>query len=314
MTGVALVTGGHGFAGTALRDLLRAAHWTVVSVGRRDRVAPPGERYLRLDLTDPAAVADALDDVRPDVVFHLAASSPQRVADPVALVAGAVGTTQAVCGALRRAGGIVRLVLAGSSAQYGAVAREENPVTEETRGRPVNAYGYAKAAAEATACALAVDGAFELIPARAFNHVGPGEPATTVAGALAARVAALWAGRVERIDALDLTVVRDFTDVRDIARGYLALAERGVPGRVYQLCSGRARTVGEVLDGLLAAAGLDRSRVHERPGRPGGIAYQVGSPARVAADTGWRAEIPLERSLADLFRQYAAEQRRGGAA
>jgi GDP-4-dehydro-6-deoxy-D-mannose reductase len=320
-----MVTGGHGFAGTALRELLAATGWSVVSVGRAARVAPAGERYARLDLTDAAAVAELLDAVRPDVIFHLAASSPQRTPDPAALVADAVGATQALCTALRRtaqgaqggAGAGKRLVLAGSSAQYGAVPREENPVTEETRCRPVGAYGFAKAAAESTALALAADGAFELVPVRAFNHVGPRESAATVAGAFAAKVAALRAGRVERIDVRDLASVRDFTDVRDIARGYLALAERGRPGRVYHLCSGRPTRVGEVLDGLLAAAGLDRSRVDEHPGGPGGIPYQVGSPARVADEVGWRAEISLDRSLADLFGQYAectVEQQRSGSA
>jgi GDP-4-dehydro-6-deoxy-D-mannose reductase len=321
VTGVAVVTGGHGFVGTTLRELLAGTGWSVVSVGRAARTAPVGERYVRLDLTDADAVTELLDAVRPDVVFHLAASSPQRTPDPAVLVADAVGATHALCAALRRtagaaggggpvrrAGDRTRLVLAGSSAQYGAVPREENPVTEETRCRPVGAYGFAKVAAESTALALAADGAFELVPVRGFNHLGPGEPATTVAGAFAARVAALRAGRVERIEAMDLDAVRDFTDVRDIARGYLALAERGRPGRVYQLCSGRPTRVGEVLDGLLAVAGLDRSRVDERRGGPGGIPYQVGSPARVAAEAGWRAEIPLDRSLADLFGQYAVEQ------
>lgn len=311
---VALVTGGHGFVGSPLRALLRRSGWDVVSLGRAARVAPAGERYLRVDLTDVAAVAEAVDAVRPDVVFHLAASPPQKVADLSALVAGAVGATHALCAALRQTGARARVVLAGSSAQYGAVPRSENPVTEQTRGRPVNAYGFAKAAAEATACALATDGAFDLVPVRAFNHVGPGEPPTTVASAFATRIAAVLGGRAERVAVADLDAVRDFTDVRDIARGYLALAERGTAGRVYNLCSGRAATVGDVLDGLLAAGGLDRTVVDVVPGGTGGIPYQVGSPARVAAETGWAAEIPLTASLTDLFGQYAVEHQRSASA
>jgi GDP-4-dehydro-6-deoxy-D-mannose reductase len=321
--GRALVTGGAGFVGTWLCRLLADAGWDVVALGRAER-AEPG--YVAVDLTRPDAAAGVLDAVRPDVVFHLAAASPQKESDPAALVAGAVGATQSLCVALRRVGGAARLVLAGSSAQYGAVPREQNPVTEETLGRPVGAYGFAKAAAEATACALAVDGAFELVAVRSFNHVGPGEPASTVAGAFAARVAAVMQGRADRVRAGDLEAVRDFTDVRDIAAGYLALAERGRPGRIYNLCSGRATGIGEVLDGLLAAAGLDRSIVDETPGPAaaapggtgagaagrGGVRYQVGSPARVAADTGWAARIPLATSLADLLNEHRLERRPSG--
>lgn len=298
----ALVTGGFGFVGTPLRGLLRHAGWSVTSVGRSDRTPPAGERYLRVDLTAADAVAEVLATIRPDVVFHLAASAPQRAPLVEDLVADAVGATQALGTAIRRAGLRTRVVLAGSSAQYGAVPRADNPVTEDTPGRPVTAYGFAKAAAEAAARALALDGAFELVPVRAFNHVGPGEPTTTVAGAFAARVRAILAGRAGRMTAASLDTVRDFTDVRDIARGYLALAETGRPGRVYQLCSGRPATVGDVLDGLLAAAGLDRSVVDVETGDPGGIPYQVGSPARVTAETGWTAAIPLTASLIDLLK------------
>jgi GDP-4-dehydro-6-deoxy-D-mannose reductase len=312
----ALVTGGHGFAGTALRSLLREQGWRVAAAGRTSR--PPGdpdEPYLRLDVADTAAVAEAVDAVRPDVVFHLAAVAPQKAgADVTAVVSGAVGGTLGLCAGLVRAGLVragqrPRVVLAGSSAQYGPVPRQDNPVTEETPCRPAIPYGYAKVAAEATAAAFTAAGALDVVPVRAFNHLGPGEPATTVAGAFAARVAAVLAGRADTVPAADLAAVRDFVDVRDIARGYLAAAEHGTPGRVYQLCSGRPTTIGEVLDLLLAAAGLDSSVVQVDTTRPGSaVPYQVGSPARAAAELGWRAELALPDSLADQLAAVTRSQ------
>lgn len=298
---VALVTGGYGFVGSHLRPLLQGRGWDIVALGRVQREPAAGDRYLQADLTRPHEVAAVLDTVRPDVVFHLAASSEQNAASLSALVADAVTGTQSLCAGLRRVGLRPRVVLVGSSAQYGAVPRAENPISEDTLCRPVSAYGFAKMAAEATAYALAIDGAFELVPARAFNHAGPGEPPTTVAGAFAARVAAVLDGRADRVAVADLEAVRDFTDVRDIARGYLALAERGAAGRIYNLCSGRGATIGDVLDGLLAAAGLDRSIVDVASGGKSGIPYQVGSPARIHAETGWAADIPLDASLAELL-------------
>lgn len=295
----ALVTGGHGFAGTALRSVLAEHGWRAVSVGRSERSAPD---YRRADVTDPDAVAALLDDVRPDVIFHLAAMPPQRADDLASIVDPLVAAATALVAALRRTGLRPRVVHAGSSAQYGALPEAENPVTEDSRTLPVSPYGFAKAAAEATLRAYAAAGAIDLVPVRAFNHIGPGEPAYTVAGAFAARVAAVAAGRADHVAAADLDAVRDFTDVRDIARGYLAVATHGTAGRVYHLCSGRPTRIGEVLDGLLFAAGLDRSVVRLGPER-GGIPYQVGSPARVTAETGWRSGTPLVDSLIDLLKE-----------
>jgi GDP-4-dehydro-6-deoxy-D-mannose reductase len=298
---VALVTGSHGFVGTHLRSELAGRGWTVVGLGRSDRAAGDAEKYVRADLTSQDEVVTALEQVRPDVVFHLAATPGSRASGEVTSV---VAATYALCSALVTTGQRPRLVLAGSSAQYGALRRDENPVTEDSRFQPVGAYGLAKAAAEHTARAFAAGGAFEVVPARAFNHVGPGEPSTTVASALARRVADVLAGRSDTVTVADLDAVRDFTDVRDIARGYAELAERAVPGRPYNLCSGRATTVADVLDGLLAAAGLDRSVVRPLPAGPpasGSISYQVGCPRRTRDEIGWETTRELADSLRSLL-------------
>ena len=304
----ALVTGSRGFVGSHLRPLLRSMGWTVVGVGRSDAQAEAGERYLRADVTMPDEMAGVLEAVRPDVVFHLAAGSAQTVVDPVELVRGAVSGTQSICSSLRRVGLRARLILAGSSAQYGATSARTDRLVESDPCEPLNTYGYAKAAAESVAFALSIDSAFELVAVRPFNHVGPGERPTTVAGAIARRVLSVVEGRAARIPVGDLGAVRDFTDARDIARGYVTLAERGVPGSVYNLCSGRGRTVGDVLDGLLDAAGLDRSVVDVVEGSSGAIASQVGSPLRTEAATGWVATIPLDQSLSDLLGSLGGEE------
>ena len=298
---VALITGSNGFVGSHLRPLARSAGWTVVGLGRSDIKAPGGEHYVTADVTAVEEVSAVLEAYRPDVIFHLAAVSAQKVSDPAEVVRTIVGGTHAVCSAIRRAGLTSRLILAGSSAQYGAAPVPEEAITEAAPCRPLSPYGHAKVAAEALALALSLDGAFELVPVRPFNHVGPGEPPTTLAGALAARIVSVIEERAERVQVSSLTAVRDFTDVRDLARGYMALAERGVPGRIYNLCSGRGRSVNEILDGLLKAADLDHSIVEVLSGREDGVAHQVGSPARVHADTGWVAEIPLDTSLTDLL-------------
>lgn len=297
---IALITGGFGFVGSHLRPLLSGRGWDVVVSGRKSREAGPGERSVAVELGHVEAVEDLIADCRPDVIFHLAAST-LATADLETVVSDSVLATHALCRAVRRSGRRTRIVVAGSSAEYGDLPLEENPIAEEARCRPISAYGMAKLAAEMTARALAFDGALDVVAVRAFNHVGPGEPTRTVAGSLAARVAEAVASGSSRIPAEDLAAVRDFTDVRDVARGYLAVAEHGTSDRIYNLCSGRPSEVRDVLDGLLRAGGLDWSVVDERPATRGGIRYQVGSPDRIRRETGWSAEIPLETSTGDLL-------------
>jgi GDP-4-dehydro-6-deoxy-D-mannose reductase len=303
----ALVTGSHGFVGTHLRRVLRDRGWDVVGLGRADRraeAAADGERYVRADITETTAITEALEAVRPAVVFHLAASPAIKDGVPAAvteMVADTVAATVSLMSAVASAGRS-RVVLAGSAAQYGPLPIEENPITEDSRWNPVTPYGWAKTAAEAAARAFAAAGSVEIVPVRAFNITGPGEPPSTVASAFAARIIAVLDGRSHEMEARDLSAVRDFTDVRDIAAGFVDIAERGTTGRLYNLCSGRPTTVGDVLDGLLDAAGLDREVVRVLPDSgPGAVPYQVGSAARVAAEVGWSASIELTRSLRDLL-------------
>ncbi len=303
---VALVTGGLGFVGTHLQRLLRDRGWEVVVATRRATGALPGAlpgaRLVSLDVTDAHQVHEAIADIRPDLTFHLAGAMPQRGTPVDLIVASAVVGTLNVCSGLRRhgrPGG--RLILAGSSAQYGDVPPAENPVAEDAPQRPVSAYGFAKVAAEAIANALAADGSLEVIAVRAFNHVGPGQSDSTVAGAFALRISDVLRGAASRVEADGLDAVRDFTDVRDIAAGYLAAAERGRPGRAYNLCSGRATSIAAILDGLLREAGLDRSIVDVVPTGRVGIPFQVGSPVRAREELGWEARIPLDQSLAELL-------------
>jgi GDP-4-dehydro-6-deoxy-D-mannose reductase len=280
----------------------------VVGLGRTDREAAAvaeGERYIRADLAETDVVTGALDAIRPDVVFHLAASPAFKDAGPTSvteLVSDAVAGTVSLMSAVAAIAQRPLVVLAGSSAQYGALPIEENPVTEDSRCNPITPYGWAKAAAEATARAFAASGSAEIIPVRVFNLIGPGEPPTTVASAFAERIIAVLHGRSAEVEARDLSTVRDFSDVRDIAAGYVDIAERGTAGRLYNLCSGRPTTVGDLLDGLLAAAGLDRGVVHILPDSgSGNVAYQVGSPARVGAAVGWSTTIELSQSVHALM-------------
>jgi GDP-4-dehydro-6-deoxy-D-mannose reductase len=260
-----------------------------------------GESYFRVDVTNAGEIRRVLAKARPDVVFHLAATTADRMGDPTELLRATLAGVSAVCDAMLALSHPVRLVLAGSSAEYGTGPRPGERVAEDAPCRPVTGYGRAKLAAERHAIARFSEASLDVVAVRAFNHIGPGEPSTTVAGAIARRVLSVARGNAPRLQVADPSSVRDFTDVRDIARGYAAIAETGVSGRVYNLCSGTGRSVAEILDMLLAGAGLDRGVVELLPDTVGGVRSQVGSPELVRRDVGWAPEISLDRSITDLL-------------
>src|SRR5262245_45223204 len=232
-----LVTGIGGFAGPVVADALRAAGHEVHGLVQ---AGPPSARLAALgllaaalhvgDVTDAAALGGLLAAVRPDAVVHLAGLTfvPAAERDPLETYRVNVGGLLALLSAVRAEAPKARVLAVGSADVYGAVERSELPVREETPLRPVSVYGASKAAADLAAAQWARAYGLDVVRARPFNHTGPGQDAAFVCSALARQVAAIEAGTQEpllRVGNVD--PVRDFSDVRDIAAGYVALLERG---------------------------------------------------------------------------------------
>ncbi|HLL82817.1 MAG TPA: GDP-mannose 4,6-dehydratase [Longimicrobium sp.] len=305
----ALVTGAGGFVGSYLVRLL-VADGVEVFAGSLDGTPPSGDpagaRWLGLDVTSAASVAAAVEEARPEAVFHLAgqASVAGSFADPVGTWdANATGTLRLV--EALAAG--TRMVLAGSAEVYGPVPEAEQPIREERPLRPANPYAASKAAAEMACVGVAAARGVEAVVARSFNHTGPGQDARFALPSWARQIAAIRAGSAEPVLRVgNLEARRDLLDVRDVVRAYRRLAEAGVPGTAYNVCSGAASSMREVLDALVAASGADvRVEVDPERVRPVDVPLLLGDGSRLRA-LGWAPEIPLRRTLADLL---AAEER-----
>lgn len=311
----ALVTGSHGFVGTHLRALLGERGWSVTGLDQRPLAPGPGESFAAVDLLDGAALTAAVAAADPDAVFHLAAlpGRGDEAALQQTLDVNVRGTAH-LAEALRRRGKPVRFVHVGSSAMYGAVPEEDDPVTESAPLCPLGVYGWSKVASEAVAMAYQGRGGIDVIGVRPFNHTGPGEPLHLAGAAFAKQIAEIEAGAEPVIHVGWLEAVRDFTDVRDIVRGYVALAERGTPGQVYNLCSGTGTRMRDLLGMLLDKSSVE---IEVRPDpsrmRPGDLPRQVGSAARARADAGWTPAIPLADSLDALLADRRAKAAAAGA-
>ncbi len=305
----ALVTGGSGFVGRHLAPLLAANGCDVWSLDRRGD-APPGATAIVADLSEAVAAARALEESRPDLVFHLAARTPANAPEstPADWLGGDPVATDNLLEAVRTVAPRARVLVVSSSAVYGPVAREALPITEASPLRPATLYGVAKAAVELAALRFHAAHGVHVVRARPFNLVGPGEPAAMVTTAVAAQVARIAAGHAPAVVRMrHRATSRDFTDVRDAVRAYWLLLERGAAGEAYNVCSGHAVGIGDVAERLLSLAGV-AARIEETAPAPeaGDVLAQAGDRTKLAAATGWAPEIPLERSLADLLASLAA--------
>jgi GDP-4-dehydro-6-deoxy-D-mannose reductase len=290
--GGAFVTGGSGFAGRHLVALLDGA------------VAPTRKE---LDLLDADAVRRAVAAAAPERVFHLAAlaSVARSWENPGPVLRDNVEMTLNVLNAVRDEAPEAAVVLASSGEIYGPPDRL--PVTEDEQLRPQNPYAVSKAASDLLAGQYADAHGLRVVRVRAFNQAGPGQSDVFVVGTIARQVAEAQARGADElvIRTGNPDSARDFTDVRDTVRAYVAAA--GLPAGVYNACSGTATSVRELV-GLAGRAGgvsvrheVDTARV-----RGHDVPEVRGSAERLASATGWRPEIPLERTVADAIDYWRA--------
>ncbi|MBV8722962.1 MAG: GDP-mannose 4,6-dehydratase [Candidatus Eremiobacteraeota bacterium] len=306
----ALVTGATGFAGKYLVYALQSAgHDVFACAGPND--APSA--YLPFDLENFATMQSALEASRPDVVFHLAAQTfvPQSLAAPEETYRSNAMGTALLARAVREYGGgdaTPRIVFASSAEVYGVRASGDFPLSETCDPRPANPYAASKAAAEALLLGQARSLGLNVVIARAFNHIGPGQSDRFVVPAFAGQLAAIARGGEPVLLVGNLEAARDFLDVRDVVAAYLALARDGESGSVYNVCSEHAVKIRDVLRELMLIAGVP-VEVREDPARmrPSDVPLFVGSAAKLRARTGWAPKIPLRTSLREIYEAaYAA--------
>jgi len=295
-----LMTGASGFVGRHLTALLSVAHPDATLI------------MPDFDIRDAAAVAALVQEASPDVCIHLAAISTVAAAalnEDEAWQINLHGTLHLARAILRHAPDCFLLFVSSSDA-YGSSFRAATKVTEDTALAPMNVYGATKAAADLALGSMATQG-LRVVRLRAFNHTGPGQSAEFAVPAFARQIARIAAERqppLLRVGNLDTW--RDFLDVRDVCRGYIACIDRRdtlPPGTILNLASGQARRIGDVLRDLQAMAELeievqvDRSRVRESD-----LRMACGDASRARDMLGWTPAIPWDVTLQDVLDDWRA--------
>jgi GDP-4-dehydro-6-deoxy-D-mannose reductase len=294
----ALITGGKGFVGQWL-----AAHLK----DRGDEVAVID---IETDVADGAAVGRVMADVVPEAVYHLAAMTHvgESWENPGQVLRVNVLGTAEILAAARSIEGNPRVLVVSSAEVYGVVTPAQLPLDEDTPTQPASPYAASKLAAEAVAFQAWRGYGQPVIVVRPFNHIGPGQSPNFFVPALAKRIVDARRSGARSLPVGTLTTRRDFTDVRDVVAAYRLLVERGDPGEVYNVCSGRDVAMADVAAQLLELAGADLT-LETDPAlvRPVDVPVLRGSAERLRTATGWEPLIPLATTLADVLTSWETD-------
>jgi GDP-4-dehydro-6-deoxy-D-mannose reductase len=311
-----LITGITGFAGSHLAEYILANHPDVRLYGivrwrsRMDNISSiVGKVELHeADLKDIISLRKCLAEIKPDRIFHLAAqsfvpTSWKLPAETFAINAvGQINLLEALLGLKLNP----RIHIAGSSEEYGQVFPHEVPMKETNPLRPLSPYAVSKVAQDLLAWQYFKSYGMRTVRTRGFNHTGPRRGDVFVTSNFAKQLAEIEKGkRAPVIQVGNLEAKRDFTDVRDIVRGYWLCLEKGEDGDVYNIGTGKAYSMKEVLDMLLALSTVKvKVKVDPARLRPSDVPILLSDCSKFVSLTGWKPQIPLKKTFQDLLNYW----------
>ena len=299
----ALVTGSEGFVGRYMRQELQDHGYEVIGL---DRIAAP--ETLKADMLDAESVLNAVAAVRPDILIHLAAQADVHRSwkEPGETIRLNLEVSVNLLEALRKTGTTdTRVVLVGSSDQYGVLGAAGIRVDEKTNMKPGSPYAVSKKAQEEMARLYVQAYGMNICMTRSFNHGGAGQRPGFMIPDFASGIVRIERGEAHELLVGNLASRRDFTHVKDVVRAYRLIAEKGRPGEVYNVGSGTAWSAREILDKLCEMARCPVT-VRQDPSRmrPSDTPVICCDHSKLTEDTGWKPELSVEAILADTLDYY----------
>jgi GDP-4-dehydro-6-deoxy-D-mannose reductase len=315
----ALITGISGFVGSHLAEYLLAhTDWEVAGTvfgpygniaGLCGRLELYPAELSRLDV-----MTFILEQCRPDAIFHLAAqplvSASRR--DPWGTLETNIRMNLNVLEGVARSSPECKVLVVGSSEEYGLVAPEDLPVDEDTPLRPLSPYALSKVAQDLMGLQYRLTHKLHVVRVRPFNHIGPRQRTGFVAPDFASQIAAIELGLQPPVmEVGNLAARRDFSDVRDVVRTYVTLITHGESGEVYNVGAGKSHAIQELLDALLAMSRMP-IEIRQDPARmrPSDVPDIVCDATRIREQTGWQTKISFEQSLQDILEYWREETRK----
>lgn len=306
-----LVTGAGGFVGRHLvRYLLDCGDSVIATLRPEEDRLPLQERLEQhdLDVMQVDRLRTVLAQERPEMIVHLAARTfvPESIYDPGTTMAVNVGGTANLLRAVADVDDQARVLLISSAEVYGRVAAESLPVDEQHAIAPANPYALSKVLCEQVASWMRETANLDVIVARPFNHIGPGQSENFAASAFARQLALIAAGKADPVIQVgNLEAKRDLTDVRDVVRAYRLALQHVPKGEVVNICRGEDISIEWVLHNLIEVSGQNVDiQVNKALLRPLDVPSLFGSAEKVRQLSGWRAEITIAQTLKDIFHDW----------
>lgn len=303
----ALIIGAAGFVGSYLIDhIQKNCVWSIIVTKMpQEEIHHPGIAVCDLNILDKEAVASLLQRERPDYIFHLAAQSSVAVSwkNPGLTVDVNIKGSLNVLDAVRELDYKPRVLLIGSGEEYGHVRQEEIPIIEDNVLRPGNIYAATKACQNMIGCIYAQAYGMDVMMVRAFNHVGPNQTPTFVVADFCKQAAEIELGQKEPVIRVgNLSAKRDFSDVRDVVDAYVRLMEKGKAGETYNVGSGKAVAIEDILKLILSFSKADiKVEVDPARMRPVDVPIIEADIEKLTACTGWERSIPLEQTIRETL-------------
>ena len=306
----ALIIGAAGFVGGYLADhLQKECEWSVCVTKMPQEVCLiENVEVYDLDVLEKNAIEQLLEQVAPDYIFHLAAQSSVAVSwkRPDLTVDVNIKGCVNVLEAIRKMEKKPRVLLIGSSEEYGPVKQEENPVKETQMLQPGNIYAATKVCQNMIGKIYADAYQMDVMMVRAFNHIGPKQAPLFVVSDFCKQVAEIEKGQKEPVMYVgNLSAMRDFTDVRDIVRAYAMLIQKGRAGETYNVGSGTAIEIRELLDKILKLSTKEiKVEIDEKKLRPVDVKIVEADVSKLVEETGWERRFELEDTLKDILEYW----------
>ena len=302
MTKKVLIAGVNGFLGKALREYFKTKQSSFEVFGI-DRCEPlPSRQVFSCNLNNKKEVSKIISHLKPDYIFHLASGRAHVKKD---LVKNNVLATRSLFEAIVGIDDYYpRIIIPGSAAEYGRAGSATRPTKETMLAKPVSFYGFAKNMQTELGLMYSRAG-LDVVVARIFNVCGYGMPPTLSLGQFSRQIALIEKGkRKPVIQTRNLGMKRDFLDVKDVCTAFLAIAQQGKSGEIYNICSGKSYLMRDLLESLISYAQFDNIVVRENKMGAQGVDVSMGSNEKIKRATGWKPKVDIGQSLKEMLDYY----------
>jgi GDP-4-dehydro-6-deoxy-D-mannose reductase len=308
---VYLITGANGFCGRHLAVLLEDDNESNIVYGISRRIPEdlinqrPNVRFEQCNLTDFSAVFNILKKTKPDYIFHLAAESSVASSwkSPINIINNNVLSQVNILEVIRELELPTKIIVACSSEEYGLIDKSDLPVNENCCFNPLSTYAVSKVSQDMLAYQYYKSYDMNIVRVRSFNLTGPGRSPDYALSSFAKQIADIEKGSIKNtISVGNLNVMRDYTDVRDAMKAYHQLALKAKDGTVYNLCSGKAYNLKDLLNILISMSTEDiKIEVDKMKFRPSDLPIMVGDNTKIKSEIDWEPKIDIHKTLKDLL-------------